>query len=253
MTPNPILKALSSIRRNGVRALLTGGQACVFYGASEFSRDVDLLVLVAPGNLERLGLALAELHAESIAMPPLEEGFLLAGHGVHFRCGRTDVAGLRIDVLGRLRGLGDFEELWLRRTTIEVAGEKVELMGVADLVHSKKTQRDKDWPMIRRLVEQNYFENRFQPDKDHVMFWLRELRTPQLLIAIATAFPGPARQLAGSRPAAAAAISGDEQEVARCLESEEREERQRDREYWQPLRKELEELRRRRRSPGAEG
>ena len=28
-----------------VRALLMGGQACVFYGAAEFSRDTDLLIL----------------------------------------------------------------------------------------------------------------------------------------------------------------------------------------------------------------
>ena len=28
-----------------VRALLMGGQACVFYGAAEFSRDTDLLII----------------------------------------------------------------------------------------------------------------------------------------------------------------------------------------------------------------
>lgn len=28
---------------------------------------------------------------------------------------------------------------------------------LGDLVLAKKTQRDKDWPMIRRLVEQSYF------------------------------------------------------------------------------------------------
>ncbi len=28
-----------------VRALLMGGQACVFYGGAEFSRDTDLLIL----------------------------------------------------------------------------------------------------------------------------------------------------------------------------------------------------------------
>ena len=43
---SPILKALSSIRKSGAKTLLMGGQACVFYGAAEFSRDVDLLVLV---------------------------------------------------------------------------------------------------------------------------------------------------------------------------------------------------------------
>ena len=48
MTRNPILKVLSLIRTHRVRALLMGGQACVFYGAAEFSRDTDLAVLASP-------------------------------------------------------------------------------------------------------------------------------------------------------------------------------------------------------------
>jgi hypothetical protein len=39
LIPNPILKVLSTFRNCEVRALLMGGQACVFYGAAEFSRD----------------------------------------------------------------------------------------------------------------------------------------------------------------------------------------------------------------------
>ncbi len=41
----PILKALSSIRRSGARTLLMGGQAYMFYGAAECSRDRKLLIL----------------------------------------------------------------------------------------------------------------------------------------------------------------------------------------------------------------
>jgi hypothetical protein len=41
---NPILKVLSSIQTHRVQALLMGGQACVFYGAAEFSRDTDLAI-----------------------------------------------------------------------------------------------------------------------------------------------------------------------------------------------------------------
>ena len=44
-----------------------GGQACVFYGAAEFSRDLDLLILVDSDNLARLRSALDELDAELIA------------------------------------------------------------------------------------------------------------------------------------------------------------------------------------------
>ena len=43
MIPNPIRRVLSSIREHRVRALLMGGQACVVYGAAEFSRGTDLV------------------------------------------------------------------------------------------------------------------------------------------------------------------------------------------------------------------
>ena len=48
MTPNPILKVLSTLGSHRVRYLLIGGQACVFYGGAEFSRDTDIAVLAEP-------------------------------------------------------------------------------------------------------------------------------------------------------------------------------------------------------------
>ena len=47
---NPTLKVLSSIRTRRVQALLMGGQACVFYGAAEFSCDTDLAIPVSSNN-----------------------------------------------------------------------------------------------------------------------------------------------------------------------------------------------------------
>jgi len=58
------------MRAHRVRALLMGGQACVFYGAAEFSRDTDFAILADAANLARLRKALAELEAEPIAVPP---------------------------------------------------------------------------------------------------------------------------------------------------------------------------------------
>jgi hypothetical protein len=55
LTPSPIGKVLSTFRKNRVRALLMGGQACIVYGAAEFSRDVDLAVLASPNNNEDWG------------------------------------------------------------------------------------------------------------------------------------------------------------------------------------------------------
>jgi hypothetical protein len=85
LTPNPILKVLSELSQGGVLYLLMGGQACVLYGAAEFSRDADIAVLSEPDNLRQLAAALDRLQAEPIAVPPFEAKYLLRGHAVHFR------------------------------------------------------------------------------------------------------------------------------------------------------------------------
>ena len=63
--------------------------------------------------------------------------------------------GLRVDVMSVLRGVDPFDQLWQRRTTIaDDAGNQYDLLSLADLVQAKKTQRDKDWPMIARLLNE---------------------------------------------------------------------------------------------------
>ena len=54
LIPNPIHKVLSIFQGCEVRALLMGGQACVFYGGAEFSRDTDFAILADAENLKRL-------------------------------------------------------------------------------------------------------------------------------------------------------------------------------------------------------
>ena len=68
MIPSPIRRALSTIQKHRVAHLLMGGQACVLYGAAEFSRDLDLALLPDPANLQQLDGALLELDAKSIAV-----------------------------------------------------------------------------------------------------------------------------------------------------------------------------------------
>ncbi len=89
-----------------------GGQACVFYGAAEFSRDCDIVIVADKQNLNRLTTALEELNAECIAVPPMEWSHLDRGHAMHFRCKHPDAVGIRIDLMTKMRGCGDFETLW---------------------------------------------------------------------------------------------------------------------------------------------
>ena len=120
MTESPIPKALSTFLKHKVKALLIGGQACILYGGAEFSRDIDLVIMISPENLEDLTLALEELEAERVFYPGLSEDALLRGHACHFRCQRKDIKGLRIDVIGVMRGVDSFPELWKRREEIEL-------------------------------------------------------------------------------------------------------------------------------------
>jgi hypothetical protein len=151
---------------------------------------------------------------------------------------------MRIDIMSRMRGVESFSKLWQRRTTIKLpGGTTCNLLSLPDLVLAKKTQRDKDWPMIRRLVEAHYFQYRNDPNPSQIRFWLQELRTPQLLIEVAQSHANLTRYLISKRPLLAKAILGRTDELERALNREEAAERKRDRLYWLPLRKELEKLR----------
>ncbi len=244
MIPNPIHKVLSSMRAHRVRALLMGGQACVFYGAAEFSRDTDFAILAESANLARLRKALAELQAEPIAVPPFELKFLRRGHALHFRSQHPEALRLRVDIMSKMRGVDAFVKLWKRRTTIALPdGTKCDLLSLPDLVQAKKTQRDKDWPMIRRLVEAHYFQNQRRASSAQKKFWLLELRTPELLTQVAKTDGILARRLQKKRPLLAHALLGKSPELERALLAEEVIEREKDKEYWLPLRRELEKLR----------
>jgi len=113
-----------------------------------------------------------------------------------------------------------------------------------DLVASKKTQRDKDWLMIRKLLEASYARVSQATSTEQVELWLGELRTPELLVACAETFSEQAGRVAERREATAAALRRDLVSVRAALASEESRERELDRVYWAPLRAELETLRR---------
>lgn len=251
MIPTQILQVLSTIRQYDVPALLMGGQACVLYGAAEYSRDLDLAILASDDGLPKFTDAISALRASVIAVPPFDRSYLERGHAVHFSVpappGTATASPLRVDVMSCMRGVAPFAELWERRTTIVLHDETsaadvhVELMALEDLVAAKKTQRDKDWPMLRRLVDASYDSAR---DADatavQVQFWLAELRSPEFLSEAAARFPAAAQR--STRPAVRAALADGD--IATALAHEQAAEMLADRTYWLPLRRELEALRR---------
>jgi hypothetical protein len=79
--------------------------------------------------------------------------------------------------MAKLGGVEPFPRLWERRTTFELGDVgAVDVLSLPNLEASKKTQLDKDWVMIRRLLDASCVQGAASPAPERVVFWLNELR-----------------------------------------------------------------------------
>jgi hypothetical protein len=76
--------------------------------------------------------------------------------------------------------------------------------------------------------------------RERIEFWLREARSPAMLVELCARYARAAARLATERQAVKAAMAGDLPAVEAALHTEERSLREADRAYWAPLRAELE-------------
>lgn len=222
---------------------MMGGQACVLYGAAEFSRDLDLAVQVDEANLANLHKALAELEASVIAVPPFDRQFLERGHAVHFRSQLPEMHRLRIDIMTRMRGVDPFPVLWERRTVVPVGDLEIDLLAIGDLIAAKRTQREKDWPMTNRLVEAHYLANVEVPTNESICFWLTESFDLSFLEQLVARFPEQSSSLKEKRPVLRALVENQLENARSLLQKERRTIEIEDETYWAPLIKELHLLR----------
>jgi hypothetical protein len=82
-----------------------------------------------------------------------------------------------------------------------------------------------------------------RPKPAQIQFWFRELRTPELLVELARRYPAICLRSVKQRDLLVHAQTGTTEDLEQALLAEETAERQRDKEYWLPLRQELEKLR----------
>jgi hypothetical protein len=148
---------------------------------------------------------------------------------------------LRIDLMAKMRGCPGFRQLWAGRSIVRISGAgEIGLLSLADLIQAKKTQREKDWPMIGRLIEADIERYYSSAGTEKLTFWLNECRTVFWLMKLATENKELCLKLARKRPVLKAALKRDADAVEARLHKEEVDEKKRDRIYWKPLRKELE-------------
>lgn len=210
---------------------------------AEFSRDIDFSILASANSLKLWNKALKELQAEPIFFPPFKLEYLQRGHVCHFRCHHPEADGFRVDVLGHLRGCADFPTLLERCNVFELplSGE-VTVISLPDLVDSKKTRRDKDWVMLRRLVEVDYINRRETATEEDILFWLRKCRTLKYLRELAMSSPHLVLKVK-NRPWLKKILESSDDTVEDAIEQEMKKIKQEDEIYWKPLIRELETMR----------
>lgn len=132
------------LQRHGVRYLIVGGEAVIYYGYVRLTGDVDFFYDVAPENSEKLFLALSEFWDGDI--PGVQTASDLRRHDQILQFGRPPN---RIDLLTKISGVS-FQDAWGGRERVELALDGDELLpmqyiGLKQLLANKRASgRPKD-------------------------------------------------------------------------------------------------------------
>ncbi|HEX9886961.1 MAG TPA: nucleotidyltransferase [Longimicrobiales bacterium] len=121
---------LHALCEAGVDFMVIGAHAVAVYARPRATGDLDIWVRPTPANARRVWSALVAFGA------PLHELTVedLSTDDVVFHLG---VAPSRIDILTTIGGV-EFDEAWERRGSVELWGLSVPVIGMADLIRSKR-------------------------------------------------------------------------------------------------------------------
>jgi predicted nucleotidyltransferase len=140
MTPAPFSKDIREflmwLSHHGVRYVIVGGEAVIYYGHARLTGDIDIFYDHSLGNCEKLYSALAAFWQGSI--PGLNSPRDLHGENLIIQFG---LPPHRIDLLSAISAVG-FSQAWDGKVTEHVKFEQVEhpiyYIGLTQLISNKK-------------------------------------------------------------------------------------------------------------------
>jgi len=136
---------LDLLDRHGVRYLIIGGLAFIYHAKPRFTKDIDVWVDPAPGNLRRTNAALAEFGSPHLLDLAREDEILQLG-----------IAPNRIDLLREAAPLV-FEDAWGRRVEGVYGRARACWIGIEDLLAIKERidhpRHREDARVLRKVLE----------------------------------------------------------------------------------------------------
>jgi predicted nucleotidyltransferase len=131
-TIHPDLKEfLRCLKQQEVRFVVGGSYVMAVLGRPRFTKDIDILVEPSAENAARLSAALHEFGYTELARAARS----------HFaredRMATLGVPPVAIDILTSFTGLS-FAEAWQGRTMVDIDGEAIPFLGLAQFVKTKR-------------------------------------------------------------------------------------------------------------------
>lgn len=138
--------------------VIVGGFAGVLHGSSMVTRDLDICAVLTADNVARLRDTLRDLNPTH-RLTPQRLSFLenpAPGTGVQNLYLETTLGP--VDILGSIKGVGDYSRLRESSVEIELFGRRCRVISVEDLIRAKESlARPKDLlaaEELRALLEQ---------------------------------------------------------------------------------------------------
>jgi predicted nucleotidyltransferase len=150
----PLVEVAKLLHKHRVEYIVIGGAAAVLLGSPLPTFDVDLCYRRTEENLQRLAIALREIHPTLRGAPPdlpfqLDAKSLALGSNFTFN---TDLGPL--DLLGWVEPLGGYEQLLPNADRTEITDLSVLVIGLDDLIKIKAhIRRPKDRAILIQLEE----------------------------------------------------------------------------------------------------
>jgi len=165
--PNKIIEApLRLLGAYSVDCVIVGGVAAAIYGSSLLTNDLDVCYARDALNLQRLAEGLRSVHAR-LRNAPEELPFILDAEtlkrGLNFTF-TTDIGN--IDLLGEVRGVGFYEQVFVGSVTVELFGYHFAVIDIGKLIEAKRAAgRPKDLialPELEAILEAQQISNHIE-------------------------------------------------------------------------------------------
>ena len=146
-------KAILSLVENEVDFVVVGGVAINLHSSAYITQDLDFCYSRSPDNIKRLFRAL-ELYSPRHRNFPEELPFVFdeatLRNGTNFTF-ETTIGDL--DLLGEVKGIGDYSDAFRRSVIFEIYGSKVRALDLNALIDSKTAaDRPKDHLVLPELL-----------------------------------------------------------------------------------------------------